>query len=52
MLLAPPLAAFALRFGPPENIALLVLGLLALAYMSGGSIAKALAMAASGCSSA
>src|SRR6201991_5339344 len=33
MLLAPPLAEFALRFGPPENFALLVLGLLVLAYM-------------------
>ncbi len=34
MLLAPPLAAFALRFGPPEYFALLLLGLLVLAYMS------------------
>jgi putative tricarboxylic transport membrane protein len=48
MLLAPPLAEFALRFGPPENFALLVLGLLVLAYMSGGSMAKSLAMAALG----
>ncbi|HSF06616.1 MAG TPA: tripartite tricarboxylate transporter permease [Methylomirabilota bacterium] len=48
MLLAPPLAEFALRFGPPENFALLVLGLLVLAYMSGGSMAKALTMAALG----
>jgi putative tricarboxylic transport membrane protein len=48
MFLAPPLAEFALRFGPPENFALLVLGLLVLAYMSGGSMAKALAMAALG----
>jgi len=48
MLLAPPLANFALRFGPPEYCALLLLGLLALAYMSGGSILKALAMAALG----
>ena len=48
MFLAPPLADFALRFGPPENFALLVLGLLVLAYMSGGSMAKALAMAAFG----
>ena len=36
MLLAPPLADFALRFGPPEYLALLLLGLLVLAYMSGG----------------
>jgi putative tricarboxylic transport membrane protein len=48
MILAPPLAEFALRFGPPENFALLILGLLVLAYMSGGSMAKALAMAALG----
>src|SRR4029079_11830262 len=31
---APPLAAFALRFGPPEYTALLMLGLILLAYMS------------------
>jgi putative tricarboxylic transport membrane protein len=48
MLLAPPLASFALRFGPPEYTALLLLGLLVLAYMSGGSIFKSLAMAALG----
>ena len=48
MLLAPPLAEFALRFGPPENFALLVLGLLVLAYMSGGSMARSLTMAAFG----
>jgi putative tricarboxylic transport membrane protein len=48
MLLAPPLANFALRFGPPEYFALLLLGLLVLAYMSGGSMLKAVAMAALG----
>jgi putative tricarboxylic transport membrane protein len=48
MLLAPPLATFALRFGPPEYFALLLLGLLVLAYMSGGSMVKSLAMAALG----
>ena len=48
MLLAPPLARFALRFGPPEYVALLLLGLLVLAYMSGGSVPKSLAMAALG----
>ncbi len=48
MLLAPPLAAFALRFGPPEYTALYVLGLLVLAYMSSGSMLKSLAMAALG----
>jgi putative tricarboxylic transport membrane protein len=45
MLLAPPLASFALQFGPPEYFTLLLLGLLALAYMSSGSMLKALAMA-------
>jgi putative tricarboxylic transport membrane protein len=48
MFLAPPLASFALRFGPPEYFSLLLLGLLALAYMSGGSMLKSLAMAALG----
>jgi putative tricarboxylic transport membrane protein len=48
MLLAPPLAGFALRFGPPEYFSLLLLGLLMLAYMSGGSMLKSLAMAALG----
>ncbi|HLF39519.1 MAG TPA: tripartite tricarboxylate transporter permease [Burkholderiales bacterium] len=48
MLLAPTLAAFALRFGPPEYTALLLLGLFILAYMSGGSMLKTLATAALG----
>jgi putative tricarboxylic transport membrane protein len=48
MLLAPTLAAFALRFGPPEYTALLLLGFFVLAYMSGGSMMKTLAMAAFG----
>jgi putative tricarboxylic transport membrane protein len=48
MLVAPPLAEFALRFGPPENFALLILGLLVLAYMSGGSMARSLTMATLG----
>jgi putative tricarboxylic transport membrane protein len=48
MLLAPPLATFALRFGPPEYLALLLLGLLVLAYMSSGPMLKSLAMAALG----
>ncbi|MCC7081774.1 MAG: tripartite tricarboxylate transporter permease [Burkholderiales bacterium] len=48
MLLAPTLAQWALRFGPPEYTALLLLGLFVLAYMSGGSTLKTLAMAAAG----
>ncbi len=45
---APPLAAFALRFGPPEYTALLVLGLIFLAYMSTTSLPRTMLMAAFG----
>ncbi len=48
MLLAPPLAAFALRFGAPEYCALLVLGLLMVGYLGGGSMTKGLMMAVLG----
>src|SRR5688572_9384030 len=48
MLLAPTLAAWALRFGPPEYTALLLMGLFILAYMTGGSMLKTLAMAVFG----
>ncbi len=47
-LVAPPLANFALRFGPPEYTALLVLGLVFLAYMSTTSLARTLIMACVG----
>jgi putative tricarboxylic transport membrane protein len=47
-LVAPPLANFALRFGPPEFTALLVLGLVFLAYMSSTSLIRTLLMAATG----
>ena len=47
-LVAPPLATFALRFGPPEYTALLVLGLIFLAYMSTTSLPRTLLMAAFG----
>lgn len=47
-LIAPPLASFALRFGPPEYTALLVLGLILLAYLSSTSLAKTLLMASFG----
>src|SRR5436305_3927986 len=46
--IAPPLATIALRFGPPEYTALLVLGLLFLAYMSTTSLTRTLLMAAFG----
>ncbi len=48
MLLAPTLADFALRFGPPEYTGLLIMGLLVLSYMSSGSMPKTLAMAVAG----
>ena len=47
-LIAPPLATFALRFGPPEYTALLVLGLIFLAYMSTTSLVRTLLMAVLG----
>ncbi len=47
-LLAPPLASFALSFGPPEYFALVVLGLLMAVYLSEGSALKGLTMAALG----
>ena len=47
-LVAPPLAAFALGFGPPEYTALLTLGLIFLAYMSTSSLVRTLLMAAFG----
>ncbi|HVG50253.1 MAG TPA: tripartite tricarboxylate transporter permease [Xanthobacteraceae bacterium] len=47
-LIAPPLAGFALRFGPPEYTALLVLGLVLLAYLSSTSLVRTLLMAALG----
>ena len=47
-LVAPPIAAFALRFGPPEYTALLLMGLIFLAYMSTGSLVRILLMASFG----
>jgi putative tricarboxylic transport membrane protein len=46
--LAPPLAVMALKFGPPENASLMVLGLVLVIYLSSGSMIKALMMAAVG----
>jgi putative tricarboxylic transport membrane protein len=47
-IVAPPLATLALRFGPPEYTALLVLGLIFLAYMSSTSLVRTLLMACVG----
>jgi putative tricarboxylic transport membrane protein len=46
--IAPPLASIALRFGPPEYTALLVMGLIFLAYMSSSSLVRTLLMACLG----
>jgi putative tricarboxylic transport membrane protein len=45
---APPLGQFALSFGPPEYTALLILGLVFLAYMSSTSLIRTLLMAGVG----
>ena len=42
MLIAPPIAEFALRFGPPEYFALMVLGLSMVVLLAGKSMIKAL----------
>ena len=48
MFLAPPLAEIALQFGPPEYFSLMLLGLIILTFLAGGSMPKALMMAAFG----
>jgi putative tricarboxylic transport membrane protein len=48
MFLAPTLADFALDFGPPENFALMLLGMMTLVAFVSGSILKGLAMAVTG----
>jgi TctA family transporter len=47
MLLAPPLAKIALKFGPPEYVSLILLSLIILSYITRGTMAKALMMALS-----
>jgi len=47
-MVAPPLATIALKFGPPEYTALLILGLIFLAYMSSTSLVRTLLMACIG----
>ena len=48
VILAPTLADFALKFGPPEYFALMVMGLSVVAYLARKSMAKALMMAVVG----
>jgi putative tricarboxylic transport membrane protein len=45
MLIAPPVAELALKFGPPEIFAVMVLGLTILSYLSSGSLIKAFTIA-------
>jgi len=44
MLVAPPLAEMALKFGPPEYFSLVILGLTLFSYLSSGPMNKALLM--------
>ena len=48
MFLAPPMAKMALKFGPPENAALMFFGLTMATYLSSGSILKSMMMMAFG----
>jgi putative tricarboxylic transport membrane protein len=48
MLLGPPLARVAVRFGPPEIFSLLIMGFTMVTYLSSGSKLKAAAMAVLG----
>jgi putative tricarboxylic transport membrane protein len=45
MVVAPPLARFALKFGPPEYFALIFCGLSILIYLASASVLKAVIMA-------
>ena len=48
MVISPPLAKFALKFGPPEYFSLMFVGLTVLTYLAAGSMIKALMMACVG----
>ncbi|MFE9204163.1 tripartite tricarboxylate transporter permease [Micromonospora sp. NPDC007230] len=48
MVLAPPFAGFALKFGPVENLAIMILGLATIVSFSGDSRTRGFAMAAAG----
>lgn len=45
MFLAPPLSEWALKFGPPEQFSIMILGMTTLIYLASGSILKAIMMA-------
>ena len=48
ILIAPPLAQVAIRFGPAEYVSLMIFGLSMVSLLSKGSTIKALIMAALG----
>lgn len=48
MLVAAPIANFALKFGPPEMLAIMIMGLLTIISFSGDNLAKGLMMAGLG----
>jgi putative tricarboxylic transport membrane protein len=48
MFIAPPMAKFALAFGPPEYFSLMLMGIVIIIYMSSGSILKDLITAVFG----
>jgi putative tricarboxylic transport membrane protein len=48
MFIAPPLAAMALKFGPPEYFSLMIMGLTVLTFLASGPMWKALLMASFG----
>jgi putative tricarboxylic transport membrane protein len=48
MFMAPPVARFALRFGPPEYFALMVLGLAMVAFLTGRSVIRGILAALMG----
>jgi putative tricarboxylic transport membrane protein len=46
--MAPPLATFALKFGPPEYFSLMCMGLVVLSFLTGDSMIRSLMMACFG----
>jgi putative tricarboxylic transport membrane protein len=47
-IMAPPLAAFALKFGPPEYFSLMCMGMVVLSFLTGESMIRSLMMACFG----
>ena len=46
--MAPPLATFALKFGPPEYFSLMCMGMVVLSFLTGASMVRSLMMACFG----